>query len=567
VLTYVAYFDQLPTVAMLTGLVGPAQTGAQMLRPVQALFFADVAGLLVLAVLAGPAPKIDRGQRFARTITALVSFGVVASVAWFSLGSGPADGMAVAQARGLTTWSLSSPLARAEAASPRGRAVPAEADQARIDRLLGIESQRIDEAPAPGAASGANVIIVQVEALQTLPMRAYLGDQEITPELNKLAKESWFFPNTVSQAGRGATADVEFVVSTGMYPPEGKPVPVTLADREIPSLPRTLRAAGYETLTMHVNDVHFWNRHQLYPALGFKSYVDRSYFGTDDTIGWGQSDGMFYRLAMDPIAKMDAYGAPYYVQLVTITSHHPFAPIPSDRQPLELSDETSGTTVGRYLQSINYADRELGDFVDALESSGILDNTILVVYGDHTALNPSPTDPAEAVALEALAGPNYTRLSSVKVPLLIRLPGQTEGRTVETVVGQSDIAPTLAELLGTSLGSRPVFGASVFRAREGGVVPSVCRSAWGSFVTYAGMYRPDADKNDFEFIANDGSTSSAAPGEAGLAARVSELLELNDAYAATLPMRPNAEPVARDAILPPAGRAALQERLEQSQAR
>ena len=44
-----------------------------------------------------------------------------------------------------------------------------------------------------------------------------------------------------------------------------------------------------------------------------------------------------------------------------------------------------GTDLGRYFKSVHYADSAIGDFVNELDSEGLLENTVLVIYGDHDA--------------------------------------------------------------------------------------------------------------------------------------------------------------------------------------
>lgn len=66
------------------------------------------------------------------------------------------------------------------------------------------------------------------------------------------------------------------------------------APKELPSLPKLLQAQGYDTATFHTNEVDFWNRGELYSALGFNRYYDKTYFGEEDTVFYGASDEVLY---------------------------------------------------------------------------------------------------------------------------------------------------------------------------------------------------------------------------------------------------------------------------------
>lgn len=48
-------------------------------------------------------------------------------------------------------------------------------------------------------------------------------------------------------------------------------------------------------------------------------------------------------------------------------------------------DYLNNTTMGNYLRSVHYADSAIGEFIDNLDKEGLLENTVLVIYGDHDA--------------------------------------------------------------------------------------------------------------------------------------------------------------------------------------
>src|SRR5690606_5614209 len=125
-----------------------------------------------------------------------------------------------------------------------------------------------------GAAKDRNLIIVQLESFQNFLIGLEIGGHEITPRLNELIKDSFYFSNVYQSIGQGNTSDAEFVVNTGFYPPAQAAASQAYGNKELPGLPRLLSDRGYAALTFHTNDVKFWNRVQMYPALGFNRYFD-----------------------------------------------------------------------------------------------------------------------------------------------------------------------------------------------------------------------------------------------------------------------------------------------------
>ena len=77
---------------------------------------------------------------------------------------------------------------------------------------------------------------------------------------------------------------------------------------------------------------------------------------------------------------------PFYAFVVTLTSHHPFDFAGMDDGSLPLTADLKGTLLGNYLISIHYFDKQFGMFVDGLRARGLLDKSLMVVYGDHPAM-------------------------------------------------------------------------------------------------------------------------------------------------------------------------------------
>ncbi|AIQ20243.1 sulfatase [Paenibacillus sp. FSL H7-0357] len=299
-----------------------------------------------------------------------------------------------------------------------------------------------------GSQKGKNVIVIQMEAFQNFPLHQSLDGQELTPVLNRLAGEGFYFPHVYQQIGPGNTSDAEFMSNTSIYPIGTLAMSTGFGDRELPSLPRLLRDKGYESYTFHVNKVGFWNRNQLYPALGFNGYYDKGHYTNDHFNAFGASDEQLYITAVDELAKLQQKGTPFYAQLVTASSHHPFK-IPDAAKRITLPEDLQDTMLGDYLTAINYTDYAIGTLIEGLKQSGLWENTVLMLYGDHFGLQPKDVPPEQ---VEAALGTKYdSRVSRFNIPLIIHVPGMEQGRVVDRTGGQMDFVPTLANLLGIPL--------------------------------------------------------------------------------------------------------------------
>jgi len=387
----------------------------------------------------------------------------------------------------------------------------------------------------PGVAADRSVVVVQLEAVQSFAVGLDIGGGSLTPNLDRLAATSWYFPNTYSQVRKGTTADAEFIVNTSLYAPHAGAAPIAYADRELPSLPRLLRTRGYHTLAFHTNDASFWNRVRMMPALGFDEFYDREYFGDEDVIGMGPSDEVLYDKAMDVLLDLDSAGTPFYAYLISITSHHPFISLTNAKRVVELPTAYEGTYVGRYLQNVEYADRALGEFLSEYETSGLAERCTLVVIGDHFGISPRESETRGGALLEEELGRPYDTVDAMRVPLMIRLPGQTEGHLVIDTVGQVDIMPTLADALGLSIAQTPHFGTSAF-VRHTTLMQGCGRIAPGSYLTESAAVLPGIESGSGAVI--DLSTHRTLPADAvayDALERIRRLGAISHAYARSLP--------------------------------
>ncbi len=158
-----------------------------------------------------------------------------------------------------------------------------------------------------------------MESFQNFLVNLKIDGKEITPNINKLVNENYYFKHFYQQVGQGNTSDAEFVVNTSFYIPPRGAATMIYADKELPSLPKMLKANGYDTATFHTNVVEFWNRGEMYKALGFDRYYDQKFFGTEDTVFFGASDEQLYKKTAAEMERMSQNGKPFYSHVISMT--------------------------------------------------------------------------------------------------------------------------------------------------------------------------------------------------------------------------------------------------------
>jgi hypothetical protein len=114
----------------------------------------------------------------------------------------------------------------------------------------------------------------------------------------------------------------------------------------------------------------------------------------------------------------------------------------------------------RHLLQVGYTDRQLGLIMRRMRRTGVFDRAVFVVVADHGI--------AFEVGVQERRQVTETNFEQVAaVPFFVKAPGQRDGRVDDAVVRIVDVAPTVAELLGTKVwwkhDGRPVFSAAARR--------------------------------------------------------------------------------------------------------
>ncbi|MDQ8738038.1 LTA synthase family protein [Paenibacillus sp. LHD-38] len=455
---YFSYYGTVPTYTALHGLDQVLQIRTSVGSIIQAsyyIYFIDVIILAVIAIVNRIKGLRSEGRkRIARPRITAVAVILCAAISGGYIWSGSAIPNEIVQAEslGFLDYQVASAIkANKEQAALRNGSVEETAASADALQVTYFDQAGTAvEAGSPnyfGFAKGKNVIVIQLEAFQNFAINLSVGGKPVTPVLNDLAKKSFYFPNFFQQIGQGNTSDAEFMSNTSIYPTGVIAMSTGYSDKVLPSLPRLLGEQGYETNTFHINDVTFWDRNRMYPALGFAKYYDKPSFKNDHFNSFGASDEELYKVGLEKLQALKQQNKPFYAQFVTAASHHPFK-VPSGQQRIAMPDSLQDTQLGDYLTSLNYTDYALGEFIEGLKASGIWDNTVLVAYGDHSGLQAKDNDPAW---VSEQLGINYDgEVSRFNIPLFVHVPG-AEGKVVDQVGGQVDIMPTLSNLLGVSL--------------------------------------------------------------------------------------------------------------------
>lgn len=309
-------------------------------------------------------------------------------------------------------------------------------------------AQRFHREPAPlpdlhGVAAGKNLIVIQVESLQGFLGGLHVAGGPVTPYLDALAEESVLRGALFHQTAVGRTSDAHFAFNCSLYPSVRGAASFRYARNSLSCLPEILGENGYRSYAFQSLAPDYWNAAAIESAMGFSRSFSGDDLEIDEIIGIGLSDASFLRQVEERLMKSDE---PFYAFLQTLTSHTPFR-FPG--LPTFDTGEAQGSFFGSYLTAVHYADRQVGLFVRRLRDSGLLDRSVLVIYGDHDGINRNQAQLDRHLSIDPDDEWSLV-VAERRVSMVVRLPGGAHAGAKEVFAGQIDLAPTLLGLLGIS---------------------------------------------------------------------------------------------------------------------
>src|SRR5205085_338796 len=240
-----------------------------------------------------------------------------------------------------------------------------------------------------------NLIVVQVESLQDFAVDYRVGGQEVMPHLRRWTADALRFANVTDETSEGRTSDAEFATMTSLLPLDHGAVAFRFPGNHYVALPRILVEHGYTTLSAVPFEPGFWNRQVMHPSYGFQRSLFETDFQLTEQIGWGLNDRDFLQ---QMVPRLEQQPKPFAAWMITLSLHHPFESFPDAHKELKLG-ALEGTSFGNYLHTMRFFDNALEAFKASLARDGLLDQSVVVVFGDHDAGFPRDRDLATTIGV------------------------------------------------------------------------------------------------------------------------------------------------------------------------
>ncbi|WP_167358142.1 LTA synthase family protein [Planococcus maritimus] len=451
-------FITLPTLFQTQNFGDLGGSVLTLIQPLDILFFADVLllGALVLS------KRMEKDMRTVKKRMALPLIAAALLISLFNLSLAESDRpdlltrgfdrTYIVKYLGMYNYALYDTVESVKASSQR---VMADSDDnTEVLNYTKSNYAKPDEAYF-GAAEDMNVIYLHLESFQTFLIDYELDGEEVTPFLNSMVEDpnTMYFDNFFHQTAQGKTSDAEFMLENSLFGlPKGSAF-ITKGQNTYQSAPAILKDEGYTSAVFHGNNGTFWNRSEIYKSFGYDHFFDiESYPNTTeaDMAEYGLMDKPFFEQSA-PL--LESLPEPFYTKFITVAHHFPYK---MDQQLATIEKGTTGdASVDNYFQTARYADEAIKQFFEQLEASGLADNTMIIMYGDHYGISDNHNEAMAEVLSKDITPVENAKLQ--RVPLFIHVPGM-DGGLNDTYGGQIDLLPTVLHLLGVDTQNYVHFG-------------------------------------------------------------------------------------------------------------
>ncbi len=338
-----------------------------------------------------------------------------------------------------------------------------------------------------GMFKGKNLVVLVGESFSSLAIR-----EDLTPNLYKLYKEGFQFNNFYTPIFPISTADGEYMTDTALIPKEGVWSFKEIAGNYMPySYANVFEKLGYTSNAYHNHTATFYERDKYINTMGYNSYlaVGTGLEDRMDTSKWPNSDYEMINVTTKDYINNDKFLA-YYM---TVSGHLNYTKIGNCMvqknwdavKNLPYSDKAKS-----YLAANIELDKAVGELIKNLQEAGKLEDTVIVISGDHYPYGLTLDEINELSTYE-----RDDTFEKYHAPLLIWSGSMKEPIKVDKIGSSLDVLPTVLNLFGVEYDSRLLIGRDILSNAE----PLVIFSD-RSFITDKGKYNAITG----EFIPNEG---------------------------------------------------------------
>ena len=226
-----------------------------------------------------------------------------------------------------------------------------------------------------------NIILYFFESTAYSYLDIKIGGKEVTGEMNRLSRNSFFAKNHYANFPLSANALLSVLSSS--YDSNSKdPVISVYPDIKLKTISEILKDNGYNTALIHTGGLGYAGQNRFLKNRKFDKIIEFKELEKippyNKQVGWGLDERAMIEPAVNFIKESG--NEPYFLTFLPVNPHHPYA-IPD--QKFNITKGMNSSSWSNYLNSLYYSDYALGELIKRLESEKMLDNTLVFIFADH----------------------------------------------------------------------------------------------------------------------------------------------------------------------------------------
>lgn len=309
-----------------------------------------------------------------------------------------------------------------------------------------------------GYFKGKNLVWIVGEAFSSLAL-----DPELTPTLYQMSREGFVFQNFYTPLWGLSTSDGEYVTTTGLIPKAGTWSYLQSAENYMPfGFGHQFKARGYRALAYHNNTYTYYGRDESYPNMGYE------YYGVGNGLDVVRTSPASDLEMMEKSLPQYLDEERFMVYYLTFSGHLNYNQEQNDMAAKHWSlVENRPLTEGpkAYLASQVELELAVRELLEQLEAAGKLDDTVIVLSGDHY-----PYGLQDEEISELLGHPVDPDFEKYKSTLILWNSEMEQPVQVDKYCSSLDVMPTLANLFDLEYDSRLLAGRDILSDEPGLVI-------------------------------------------------------------------------------------------------
>ena len=316
-----------------------------------------------------------------------------------------------------------------------------------------INSDISDTNNYTGMFKDKNLIVIMLESVNDI-----IINKEDYPNFYKMYSEGWHWKNNYSPRNSCSTGNNEMSGMTSLFSIYNTCTANNYRKNTyFEAIFNLFNNKGYNTFSAHDYTEHYYYRNEIHTNMGSNAYYGVEKLGIEYSSiykNWA-SDEDFMNKVLELIDNVDNKN--FMAWLTTVSSHQPYyySSIEGDKYLSLYEDMDIRTDLKRYKSKLKILDNALGILLNGLEEKGILDDTVIVMYGDHYPYGLS-TDTINTV-LDYDTNVDY---ENERVPFVIYNNG-IESKEFDSYTSYINILPTVANLFDLDYDPRLYMGSDL----------------------------------------------------------------------------------------------------------